>query len=417
MDVEENGKSQTELNRLERLLLPGKKFAEADEELRRVLKIGYQIGYIAVIPLCVLGLSSLILHETVLGTANISFALLLAGYLEFYRRSDIDFDTVVVHVLAATGAYFLFVAFFSGVERPTILWSYLYPLAAFAFLGGRRGTAAVIIYFAAVFSMFMADPHASGITHYETGLKFVFSISYPLVSILSYFYEDQRAKYQISLRSANEVMERRIYERTAELARSEEKYRAIIENMEEGYFEVDLAGRVTFFNESARKFLGYSPEESMGLHYQKYMDGENAKKVFNLYSEVYKTRVPQMDFDWEVIRKDGTRSTVAGSASLISDADGKPTVSGGCSGTRRNASGCMRRCAKASGGWPTSSKWVLSEYVRKKSTAWSMRTMLISFCPRILPISVLRIWTILSISLCSHIRGPMGFMKALLPQA
>jgi PAS domain S-box-containing protein len=324
MDIKENGKSQTDLNRLEKLLLPGKKIAEADEELRRLLKIAYQICYIAVIMLSVLGVSSLILRETVLGIANISFALLLVGYLEFYRRSDIDFNTVNIQVLAATGAFIFFVTFFSGVERPTILWSYLYPLAAFAFLGRRRGTTAVIIYYAAVCSMFLADPNLPGITNYENGMKFVFSISYPLVSILSYFYEDQREKYQISLRRANEEMEQRIYERTAQLARSEEKYRAIIENMEEGYFEVDLTGRISFFNESARKFLGYSPEESMGLHYKKYMDEENANKVFNLYREVYKTRVPKMDFDWEVIRKDGTWRTVEGSASLISDADGQP---------------------------------------------------------------------------------------------
>ena len=34
------------------------------------------------------------------------------------------------------------------------------------------------------------------------------------------------------------------------LRQSEEKYRTILENIQEGYFEVDLAGNFTFFNDS-----------------------------------------------------------------------------------------------------------------------------------------------------------------------
>jgi PAS domain S-box-containing protein len=108
------------------------------------------------------------------------------------------------------------------------------------------------------------------------------------------------------------------------LHQSEEKYRAIIENMEEGYIEVDLNGRLTFFNEAALNFLGYSREETMGMHYKKYVDEENVQKIFEAYSGVYKTGVPLPFFEWEIIRKDGSRRTVEGSASLIADAGGQP---------------------------------------------------------------------------------------------
>ena len=37
---------------------------------------------------------------------------------------------------------------------------------------------------------------------------------------------------------------------------SEEKYRTVLENIEEGYFEVDLDGNFTFFNEATCKILG-----------------------------------------------------------------------------------------------------------------------------------------------------------------
>ncbi len=45
---------------------------------------------------------------------------------------------------------------------------------------------------------------------------------------------------------------------------SEEKYRSILENIQEGYFEVDLAGNFTFFNDSMCRITGYSQKELAG---------------------------------------------------------------------------------------------------------------------------------------------------------
>jgi PAS domain S-box-containing protein len=43
------------------------------------------------------------------------------------------------------------------------------------------------------------------------------------------------------------------------LRQSEEKYRSILEGLEEGYFEVDLTGTFTFFNSALPKILGCPP--------------------------------------------------------------------------------------------------------------------------------------------------------------
>ena len=40
------------------------------------------------------------------------------------------------------------------------------------------------------------------------------------------------------------------------IRQSEERYRTIIEEMEEWYFETDLAGNITFFNEVFARCLG-----------------------------------------------------------------------------------------------------------------------------------------------------------------
>jgi PAS domain S-box-containing protein len=108
------------------------------------------------------------------------------------------------------------------------------------------------------------------------------------------------------------------------LQRSEEKYRSILENIEDGYYEVDLVGNFTFFNDAMCQIVGYTPDEMMGMNNRKYMDKENARKVYQTFNKVYTTGKPDRGFDWEIIRKDGTKRFVEASASLIRDSEDKP---------------------------------------------------------------------------------------------
>jgi PAS domain S-box-containing protein len=110
-----------------------------------------------------------------------------------------------------------------------------------------------------------------------------------------------------------------------ELRQSEEKYRSILETMEEGYYEVDLAGNFTFFNETICRVLGRTREELMGTNNRAYTDEANAEKLFQAFHQVHQTGRPTRGTDWEVIRKDGTRLHVEASVGLIRDALGAPT--------------------------------------------------------------------------------------------
>jgi diguanylate cyclase (GGDEF)-like protein/PAS domain S-box-containing protein len=96
------------------------------------------------------------------------------------------------------------------------------------------------------------------------------------------------------------------------LAKSEEKYRAVLEGMGESYYEVDLDGNFTFFNGALCRQMGYSREELMGMNYKVYTPPEHAKRVFKIYSEVYRTGEP-VQVEMEEIRKDGTRLFVENS--------------------------------------------------------------------------------------------------------
>ncbi len=89
------------------------------------------------------------------------------------------------------------------------------------------------------------------------------------------------------------------------LKESEKKYRNIIENTTEGYFEVDLKGNFTFFNDALCEMSGYTREESLGTSFSKYMTEENSKRTFKMFNKVFNTGIPQKNFQYEFFRTNG----------------------------------------------------------------------------------------------------------------
>ena len=100
------------------------------------------------------------------------------------------------------------------------------------------------------------------------------------------------------------------------LRQSEQRYRTVLEDMEEAYFELDLAGNFTFFNDAQCRQLGYSKEELMGMNYRDYTPPDKVKEAFETYNLIYRTGEPNRMFQMEQIRKDGKRIPVEYSAFL-----------------------------------------------------------------------------------------------------
>ncbi len=175
---------------------------------------------------------------------------------------------------------------------------------------------------------------------FQAGIRSLMAI--PLISkdevvgALHFHSKEPNAYHEKDLRLAEEVghqiagaianaqlfIERRRAEEA--LRQSEEKYRTILKNIEEGYYEVDLVGSFTFFNDSMCRILGYPKEELMGMNNRQYTDRENAKRLFQAFHKVYETGEPGRGFDNELIRKDGTKRYVEASISLKKDSSGRP---------------------------------------------------------------------------------------------
>ena len=102
-----------------------------------------------------------------------------------------------------------------------------------------------------------------------------------------------------------------------------EKYRKILQGMQEGYYETDLGGSFTFVNESLCRITEMSSEEILGLNFRSYTSKATSRRVFNAFRETYQTGIP-MRIEYEIILASGKKKVIDNSASLLRDQKGNP---------------------------------------------------------------------------------------------
>ncbi|WP_273844167.1 PAS domain S-box protein [Rubrobacter calidifluminis] len=107
------------------------------------------------------------------------------------------------------------------------------------------------------------------------------------------------------------------------LRKSEERYRSILEQIQDVYLETDLEGNFKFFNHALVEGLGYTEEELRGMSYLRCTERSYVPKIKEALQRVYTTGVPVRNLSWEIIRKDGRRRHVESTVSLITDEDGR----------------------------------------------------------------------------------------------
>lgn len=108
------------------------------------------------------------------------------------------------------------------------------------------------------------------------------------------------------------------------LEESMARYRNILDNIQDAYFEVDLKGRLTFFNDAMGRVLGYSAETLKGADHLRFMDKANVDLVNAAYDCIYQTGKPNRSLQYAIVDQDGRRRFIESSVSLMTDGDGRP---------------------------------------------------------------------------------------------
>jgi PAS domain S-box-containing protein len=107
------------------------------------------------------------------------------------------------------------------------------------------------------------------------------------------------------------------------LSRSEEKHRSILQSMEEGYYELDLDGKITFCNDAMCRITGYDRQDLVGRDLRTLMEQPDATLLYETIQQVLRTGEPALALEWALLRKDGDRRHVEVSVSLIRHANGQ----------------------------------------------------------------------------------------------
>jgi two-component system, LuxR family, sensor kinase FixL len=101
---------------------------------------------------------------------------------------------------------------------------------------------------------------------------------------------------------ANAIENARLF---SELRQSEEKYRTLMDNIEEGYYELDTDGRYTFANDALVYILDTPKNKILGSNFQYFVDKEYSDRVRVAYNAAYKLGGAVHGIEFRIRSKEG----------------------------------------------------------------------------------------------------------------
>jgi PAS domain S-box-containing protein len=103
----------------------------------------------------------------------------------------------------------------------------------------------------------------------------------------------------------------------------EERYRVLIEDVADGFFETDLKGNFTFFNDALCRVFERPRAEIEHQNFREFMDHANARIAADSFGTIYRTGRAQTGIKWKIRAKGGDTRFFETSANLIVDDTGR----------------------------------------------------------------------------------------------
>jgi PAS domain S-box-containing protein len=119
----------------------------------------------------------------------------------------------------------------------------------------------------------------------------------------------------------HDITERKRTEETIKW--SEERYRTLLDEIEECYYEIDLAGNFTFVNNAICRQFGYTKEELIGINFRSCVPKEDVDDIYKTWNKVYRTGEPLKSYHFAIINQDRKQIFLENSVSLLRNNEGK----------------------------------------------------------------------------------------------
>ena len=108
------------------------------------------------------------------------------------------------------------------------------------------------------------------------------------------------------------------------LVESEDKYREILESIEEGYYEISLTGEIVFLNNSMARIIARKKEDIIGTNLTEFIFPKDISTFQQLLEEIRSNKKIATSFESEFQITGGGRKIIDLSVSLINDAASIP---------------------------------------------------------------------------------------------
>ena len=104
---------------------------------------------------------------------------------------------------------------------------------------------------------------------------------------------------------------------------SEERYRKLFENAQDGVWIHDLEGNFITFNKAAEKMIGYTADEIFKMNAKDFLSQESLDLAHKVRRQLLKNEPVEQPYEQKVFRKDGRETYIQLSTSLVTD-KGRP---------------------------------------------------------------------------------------------
>ncbi|WP_456388008.1 two-component system sensor histidine kinase NtrB [Desulfolithobacter sp.] len=198
----------------------------------------------------------------------------------------------------------------------------------FLFFSGNGDIWTVIAPFSGGFNTLLLISVSAVTVFYHKGVE-----AYHAVELRASKLKEANRRLEIAaseLRELNLHLEEKIEERTAELAKSEKKFRHLFSNSKDMVFFCDTHQQLMDINESGLEMLGYDPSAAPQLNL--YRIFHNEEDIFTYFETMHQKGFIK-DFEVEFERRDGSVINVLLSATAIFDEKGEMI---GCEGIAKD---------------------------------------------------------------------------------
>lgn len=104
----------------------------------------------------------------------------------------------------------------------------------------------------------------------------------------------------------NDLLEAEVKRKTADLERTKERYRALVENAEDVIYTVDPEGIITSINPAVTRMAGYEPSEVIGHHFSEFVCKDDLEKVRGSFFDILKgTKLGTSSMEFRLNHKKG----------------------------------------------------------------------------------------------------------------